>query len=102
MDGRMGGWTEGWEDGSVDGWKDGLGGGWEDGCLDGQMGKKEGGMKKTIFFSFVIISVNDTQSMTHLEELQNKHGLRHAELRFISGLCSELSCEVSVAKLATN
>ena len=53
-------------------------GGWLPRWTDG----KEGGRDEDdhIFFSFVIISVNDSQSMTHLEELQNKYGLRHAEL----------------------
>ena len=90
-DGRMDGWMDGWTGGWVDGWKDdGLMGGWmggwmegqvgEDGCLDGQMGEKGGGMKKTILFFFVVISVNDTQSVTHQEELQNKCGLSCAKL----------------------
>ena len=61
MEGWEDGWMDGWTGGWVDGWKDdGLMGGWmggwmegrvgDDGCLDGQMGEKGGGIKKTILF----------------------------------------------------
>ena len=70
----MGGWVGGW-----------MGGG----CLDGQTGEKGAGIKeKTILFPFAVTSVNDTQSLTHLEELQNQCDLRCAELTDLSVACA--------------
>ena len=48
----------------------------------------EGLRRRPYVLSFVVISVNDAQSLTHLEELQNKYDLRYAELTNLLVACA--------------